>query len=142
MCTVWLVCDYPADHPSELTDKPVLAIGRRLSAFPLTAVYSADGPLGELLPQYLATPVRRCALPTDAAALATAFLQLAAGHDQQHIALCAPTATTRTLLARLLGLPPAQAARICQQAGAINRINVEPHRTVVASINDVCHLHA
>ncbi len=77
-----------------------------------------------------------------AARIEPAFHALAQRHAGDEIAIIAHKSVNRTLLCCLLGLPVSQYLRICQEPGAINRILLEPHRIVVAGVNDRCHLHA
>ncbi len=69
-----------------------------------------------------------------------AFDAIAARHVGAEVAIVGHKCVNRVLLCLLLDLPPARYLRFDQCPGAINRIIVEPQRTVIASINDCCHL--
>ncbi len=75
-----------------------------------------------------------------AARILPAFTALAQRHAGEEIAIIAHKSVNRTLLCCLLELPVSRYTRIHQEPGAINRILVEPHRTVVTGVNDLCHL--
>jgi probable phosphoglycerate mutase len=68
-----------------------------------------------------------------------AFDAIAADHAGEEVAIIGHKCVNRVLLCLLLDLPPAHYLRIAQDPGAINRIIVEPHRTVIAAINDRCY---
>jgi broad specificity phosphatase PhoE len=70
-----------------------------------------------------------------------AFATLATRHANDEVAVIAHACVNRVLLCALLELPPARYRVIHQDEAAINRIIFEPHRTVVAGVNDTCHLH-
>jgi probable phosphoglycerate mutase len=87
-----------------------------------------------------AAPPAGEALAAVAARLEPAFRALAARHATEEIAVVAHNDINSVLLCCLLGLPLRRYRVFQQEPGAINRLLTEPTRTVIAGINDCCHL--
>lgn len=147
MGTIWLICD-GADDPqapeNSLDGYHAAMIAHALGDRPLTAVYATSQHAAIPLAQHcnLTPLVWALSAPYDAQQLEMSFRDVAAQHQHEEIAILLPAAAIRALLCRLLDLPQERGRSIHQQPGAINRVIVEPHRTVVAGINDCCHMQA
>jgi probable phosphoglycerate mutase len=89
-----------------------------------------------------ATPPGGEPLAAFADRVTAAFHALAARHADAEVAVVTHKCVIRVLLCRLLDLPLARYPAIHQAEGAINRILIEPHRIVIAGVNDRCHLQA
>lgn len=140
--TIWLVC-CDTDTSVRLTDAEMTSVARTLRSYRITALYATETPAATRLAAHLAPVVGVQPISLSPGTdLRECITRVATEQQHQLLALVTEAARIQTLLCQLLGLSPAQAAVIRQQCGALNRIIVEPHRTVVAGVNDLCHLHA
>ena len=141
MGTLWII------NAGETSDGAE-AIARALTGHRLTAVYHADTPIAQYIAERLAG---QCAgekniytlfIPGEGADYAAAWRELLSRHRDDEAAVVVPPAVSRRLIGLTLELPPTHYGALRQDAGGINRLIVEAHRTVVAGTNDLCHFTA
>jgi broad specificity phosphatase PhoE len=125
-----LVAQYTAD----MLSRQCISLKKLYTFFILGDVWKTD----DTPPMVRVTHVKPPAVL--AAQLESAWDALLARHISESAVIIVHPEISRLLLGLTLGLPPERWEAIRQDPGAINRLTVEPHRTVVTSINDVCHL--
>ncbi|HEX2950506.1 MAG TPA: hypothetical protein VHV83_13230 [Armatimonadota bacterium] len=131
------------------------AVARALAHHHFSALYVTDDPCSTemafpLASQFGLIPVAPNSLREDqlinggltSQQIQHCICQLMACHGGGDAVLCASPAVNRLLLYGFFGLAEAhgQVGDIQQQPGAINRVILDRNRTIVTTVNDLCHL--
>lgn len=134
MGTVWIICDKPIEAA---TASCVQAIAGVLVPRSLVAIFATD-------PSSLITISlgQCCSLNVQRWDASLSFAETAGQYQDREIAVIAPATFVGALICSLLDLPADRVQRMQLHPGGISRVIVEPHRTVIAGLNDCCHLQA